>query len=503
MNRTENATACLSLHRCRDAVAAVPLRGRGVALVVVSLLVGSLAVLPGCASRGSDNDDSEDRRPAQATTQRTLADMDERFVHDLNEALLLYRTMLSRHDVSEAKVSAERNRVRTLSTAYRDAMIEALQGRGDRAQRRVSAAALGFVAGPTDAVQVVPVLLDAIPNRAREPIARTDEALGITFYALIGLAELGRAGALYVYPQRDEVLKPIAALVRDTMPDIRSVAIEAFGYALTTEDDPDWLDALTLRLAEENDPRVRKLIVDALGNVGDRRGYEAILSFALKDANPEVREDAVVALGRSLHPDYIEPLIGMLDDPAPAVRMQTLAMLKRMRRHQDRVSELSEAVAERLYDRDPNVRERAILALGDLGDTGKVLDLIRMLGDRREGVRHAAIISLGKLRDERAIPPLIEMLTAREDNIRNAARRSLVLITAHDLGADASAWQSWDESGRPPVTGRTDPRFATEWGEIDDVAETGEDSMAGTDEIDEPDASEFDPPQLPDDDFEN
>ncbi len=63
-----------------------------------------------------------------------------------------------------------------------------------------------------------------------------------------------------------------------------------------------------------------------------------------------------------------------------------------------------------LRDRDPKVRKKAVMELGDTGEPGAAEELIAMLDDPDDDVRLEAVIALGKIGDQRAVEPLIKKL---------------------------------------------------------------------------------------------
>ncbi|BAI62827.1 hypothetical protein MCP_2755 [Methanocella paludicola SANAE] len=63
-----------------------------------------------------------------------------------------------------------------------------------------------------------------------------------------------------------------------------------------------------------------------------------------------------------------------------------------------------------LKDRDPKVRKKAVIAVGDAGGSGAVEELIALLDDPDDDVRLEAVVALGKIGDPRAVEPLIKKL---------------------------------------------------------------------------------------------
>jgi HEAT repeat protein len=59
-----------------------------------------------------------------------------------------------------------------------------------------------------------------------------------------------------------------------------------------------------------------------------------------------------------------------------------------------------------LRDEFAGVRERAVMALGHLGDKGALEEVLNLLGDENDRVRYFTAKVLGDLSDERAVPAL-------------------------------------------------------------------------------------------------
>ena len=452
------------------------------AVLILSAVCTPMAFGTGCASRSSAPEDSQSRwnEYREKETRKSVDDLTPEFMNDLSSMIGSYREM-SNNPADLRKAHAARMRAVSLVKPYLPAMEYVLINGGSTERRNISAVGLGFVDESSLADEAIRLLVYQVldPQKNADPVT--------IYYALIGLAELGRLEYTreyrggkaapdplpedwQPYPTRDELLLAIAVYLSDEYPDVRAAAAEAVGRALRQGEQPAILDDVIQRLAREPEPDIRLLLVEALAYIGDVRGLQQIEAQALVDSDPWVREDAVIALGRSGRPQYLEPLISMLEDTDSRVRTQAVEMLrercKRMVDQNDGMisdepatpgtpasQQLVSAITERLRDNDAHVRERAILALGHIGDERVVMDLMSKLGDSRRDVRKAAIYSLGLLRTkaDRAVPQLIKMLSNRDDDVRAVSRLALVSITGQDLGDDATEWQKWFDAGRPGI----------------------------------------------------
>ena len=226
------------------------------------------------------------------------------------------------------------------------------------------------------------------------------------------------------------------------------------------------LQGLIRALGFQNDKKVRSSAAQALGEFG----LPAIepLSSALQDMEADVRENAVLALGRISGPNVInplsnalkdesgwvrgaavraigeisdsnciEPLIHALRDKSGSVRVEAakylakigdtrsiqplIAALEEDKSLSDRGSlvtalvklgglQVMDHIVKALEDVDYHVRLRATEELLKIGDTRAVEPLIKLLFDQNESIRATASEVLGKIGDSRAVDPLIEYL---------------------------------------------------------------------------------------------
>lgn len=181
-------------------------------------------------------------------------------------------------------------------------------------------------------------------------------------------------------------------------------------------------DALALALLTSEDHDRRRRAAETLGRVaGD--GVTAALSRGLEDADPDVRESAARALGRTWDESAIEPLASALrDDGDPGVRETAARALGSL------WSEGAVEVLARALLSDPlrAVREAAARALGDIGGTDGVWALVAAVRDSRGSVRESVVAALGDIGGASAIEALTEVsMTDRDPWVRAAAAAAL------------------------------------------------------------------------------
>jgi HEAT repeat protein len=81
-----------------------------------------------------------------------------------------------------------------------------------------------------------------------------------------------------------------------------------------------------------------------------------------------------------------------------------------------------------------DVRARAALGLGEIGDTRGVEPLIQALQDEDSFLRQMSAVALGNIGDARAIEPLTKALQDEDSHVRQAAAEALEKIEAKQGG---------------------------------------------------------------------
>ena len=123
----------------------------------------------------------------------------------------------------------------------------------------------------------------------------------------------------------------------------------------------------------EMDDALRRhpILLDALVKIGNPAITE--LESALRHSNLNVRVSAMAALGRIEHPSTVDLLLPFLDSHTPAERAWVLYALGNTRSPR-----VLKRIIAALNDENLDVRESAILALGDFGDTSVLPKLERI-----------------------------------------------------------------------------------------------------------------------------
>lgn len=191
------------------------------------------------------------------------------------------------------------------------------------------------------------------------------------------------AGRAATWPERGRAAEAmVAALAEPENVGRRNAAVEALvrmgSFAL-----PPLVDALGRR------PEHRKLIVDALGLIGDRRAAVP-LGESLDDADENVRAAAAESLGRVGGPEAAEALTRALGRGELLLSVAALDGLNRLG------ATLPVAVAAPLTE-TPVTRAGALEALGSAGDAEALPYLLNGLTDAGRSAREAAATGIVRL----------------------------------------------------------------------------------------------------------
>lgn len=170
-----------------------------------------------------------------------------------------------------------------------------------------------------------------------------------------------------------------------------------------------------INAAVYNDPDVRRNAIAALGRIKDRQVYKPLIE-ALQDDFQSVRIEAIIALGRIRDPSFVNSLQWSLNDPDPIVRMNAIWALGQIP-GRDVIKPLILSMA----DSDKKVRIKAVETVASKGDAA-VPELRKAIKGRNQLIRQNVINVLGKLKRGDLVQDIIHALddpiiTVRENAI--------------------------------------------------------------------------------------
>jgi HEAT repeat protein len=212
------------------------------------------------------------------------------------------------------------------------------------------------------------------------------------------------------------VMEPIVPLLKDPNPNVRSAVLTTLS-ALPAR---DCVSGVTFALKDE-DPGVRGCAADGLGKMGAIVEAASLLPL-LRDSNLQVREAALSALAlldADAHARDVLPLLEHANEGLRATAVRTLVRLdprECIRRFEpllagDKESRWeawrvfltpaarvrAEAILPLLQHADPDLRGRAVAALGGMEAIDRVAVIAPLLQDPSEEVRYSAAGVLGRL----------------------------------------------------------------------------------------------------------
>jgi len=235
---------------------------------------------------------------------------------------------------------------------------------------------------------------------------------------------------------------------------VRQIAINYTGQALP----------FLLQAAEDKDEFVRERAIQGLGAAGGREAV-TVAQKALADPDPFVRWRAVQTLSRLGVRDVVEQVGALVSDESWRVKVAALELLgtiagERMRRSSSEISGKQAPEPIRGYlirgleDPDEQVRLAAARALALNRDSASYEPLITLLKHGSLFVRNKAALALGDLGDKRAAMPLVSAVadprnTESEEGrdwARWGAVKALVKLTGQDFGLKVKQWKEWIEN---------------------------------------------------------
>jgi len=210
-----------------------------------------------------------------------------------------------------------------------------------------------------------------------------------------------------------------------------------------------------MRMIGGRDPSKKVRAMRTMESVSDQLAIEELIT-QLDDANPHVRREAVLALGRLGGPEAVAALKRLAADPKNDLQPEAVVALDLLAEADavlhSRVNELRRTepglsydevrrLVDQLDDADPHVRREAVQALGRSGGSDlAVTALIGVLDSPQPDLQAEAAIALGETRDPRAVEPLLRKLRDANEIVREdvagalgAFRSPAVALALRDL----------------------------------------------------------------------
>jgi HEAT repeat protein len=301
--------------------------------------------------------------------------------------------------------------------------------------RREAARALAEMANPKAIEALVTTVLPSLHRwEAIDALSRIGEqAIEQLLLALQRKSQKLRIGVAHALGKigGPEAITALLAMLQNK--DENRHVRDAAAIALGNTRDPGMVAALQMALQDE-DELVRAAAIWGLGPIGGIQTMAGLLT-ALRDKYPDVRMAAATVLGEIGDPRATAQLSVALRDKSRNVRetaasalgciggsQAVASLMKALRYKEDGVSyEVAMALAQigsvaipqlrtALHDERWWVRRTATVALGQMGKSHIVDDIISMVHDSNLAVRQVAFEALLTIRDARSVRALLEVL---------------------------------------------------------------------------------------------
>ncbi len=157
--------------------------------------------------------------------------------------------------------------------------------------------------------------------------------------------------------------------------------------------------------------------VEILQELRDPRATPALIAELERGRIPQ--ETVLLALRELGDKRALLPILGLLEDKDPAVRLRAMRTLDPLLRPE---SEAADLIAERLTDEDPEIRLMAARYLGRMRARSAVPALSKMAKAADESsMRASALAALGRIGDKGGTPIAIEILESGPAELRAVA----------------------------------------------------------------------------------
>jgi eukaryotic-like serine/threonine-protein kinase len=265
--------------------------------------------------------------------------------------------------------------------------------------------------------------------------------------ALTGLLrdpnKLIRGAALSALQRMDGPIdiERVAPLLRDPEIDVLNRAIDVVIKA----NHPDTMKYLIEILKDENE-NARRAAVEVLNEVGNAQSVKYLLG-SLKDSDWWVRSRAADALGKIGGPKVIDAVLQLVRDKDEDIRRAAIEIL-----NQTKDERAVDSLIQATRDSDWWVSERAVDALAEIGSKRAVPRLMEMLHTPISGKATPIVVrALGKLGDSKLVDELLPLIARPEREIRIEAIQALSKL-ADEARADQVRGELQAQMGSPDQT---------------------------------------------------
>jgi HEAT repeat protein len=270
----------------------------------------------------------------------------------------------------------------------------------DRDIQRTAAARLARIAGQDD----VPFFLDLLERHTDGEVLKAalfflgnrmqaEQALEKLFSMLAAPHDDVRTAALEacISLHSPQAAQRFKQLFKEDDPQLRAMAVYALGRQNLTGNLPELRSAL-----EDENPQVRQIAVEAFGVSGPcDRDYLPILLPRLHDENKDVRLALVSLLGKCNLPEALSHLLSALDDQDDWVRIRAVEGLGHLK-----ASVAVQPLVQMLDSSNPMLTFKIIDTLGRIGGKAAFHALLGMIDHEDPEIQHVAAEAVSSIQAE-------------------------------------------------------------------------------------------------------
>ncbi len=201
-------------------------------------------------------------------------------------------------------------------------------------------------------------------------------------------------------------------------------------------------------------PEMMRSMLIALGDSRDPRAGPALVEI-LSAADPLVRRDAARAIGDSNYKAGAKALEALAADSKQDDEVRLFSATAGAKLEGEACVNVLKGLLE---SPRPEIRSRAVFALGKHGGVKHVAAIEKLLSDQDRSVREDTVEALRLLKDKAAWGPLVKATEDADYKVRNGAMDALRQLTKQKTGNEPKAWQEWwakfgakGEEGPKPV----------------------------------------------------
>ncbi|MCK5687056.1 HEAT repeat domain-containing protein, partial [bacterium] len=200
--------------------------------------------------------------------------------------------------------------------------------------------------------------------------------------------------------------------------ELRRTVIESLGKIGDSESTLHIIDLIPTASRQE-----KSIISIALGKILDARGCSSLIEFVNFEDDPDVKREAITALGEIQDMMAVEPIVSMLQHERFDVRREAVYALGKIKDET-----VTSQVIPSIFDTHRQVRTKAAWTLGKLGTVEAITTLINSGDDSCDEVRLEIMNSLGILKTDASVDLLIETLDDKNEDVSEKALWAITQI---------------------------------------------------------------------------